>query len=374
MTSGSANRGNYVFAIPNCAIASGCNFQVNQQFGMQPANIQGYQGYPVNMPVANVYPNYPMFQNFQIPSNLVQATPVQVQELSSMPPPRIPIYQMDVHELATWIRDFAKFKHWSEADQYANSFRAKRIDGKKLIGMDNNQLWMQLQIAKLGHRLEILRAVRELRSIRSRCADAMERYHRSYSDSEKSVVSTDHLPCSDQEPQRRRSRKLKGNFRRYGLESDRKACSDVDQYFEPSPSPMYGGIVTPVETPRLLKLAPKGGGKPHSNRASNVYEGETSSNDIVKNQKITTEGHGSDNVQQEKINNSSKVDVPVEKEKPFINLDLPTWDDPMKMNKGRKSTTVTTPIEELTGSNDNAGYQFEENKNEGREKCWLLSE
>jgi len=400
MTSGTANHGNYIFATPNYATTPVCNFPVNQQFGVPAAN---FQGYPVNVPVANVYP---MFQNVQIPGHLVQGTPIQVQQLASMPPPRIPIYHMDVEELATWVKDFANFKQWSEADKYAKSFLKKGIDGKKLIRMTNNQLWMQLQIAKLGHRLEILRAVKELRSMQNRCADAMERYHRyCYSDSEKSVASLDPLPWSDQEPQGRSGRKCRGNIRMHGRESEKTVWSDVDRndYYKPSSSSRFGGTETPNETLRGLKLVSSGGGKTLSNRASDVLEGEAASNEIMKHEKTMLQGPGSDRVQQEKIKNISKVDNPVQKNIPFIDFEKDPWDhrNPMLMNRGRKSTTVTpiaimnrgrksttvtpiaiekpsphpksTPTEEKTDGGDNAGYNFEENKREAKDKFRLPS-
>jgi len=236
MTSGLSNRGKYVPAMQDFATTPGCNFGLNQRFAAPTPNIQGY---PVNMQNVIFYPNYPMYQNLQIPSHLVQNTS-NYRQLPTMPIPRIPIWQVGFDELATWVRDFACFKRWPEAEKYANSFRTKRIDGEKIIGMDSDQLQVQLQITKLGHRLEILRAVRELRSIRNHRAVAMERYGRSYSDTEKSELSswcTDHLPRSGQEPQRRSGRKVSGSIRRHGRQGNKKVLSDVGRKIFSKPSP-----------------------------------------------------------------------------------------------------------------------------------------
>lgn len=82
---------------------------------------------------------------------------------------------MDVEDLAAWVEDFSNFKRWTEADVYAESFRQKGIDGKKVIRLSNEDLKMDLGIARHGDRQEILTAVRELYSSpKARCAAKME--------------------------------------------------------------------------------------------------------------------------------------------------------------------------------------------------------
>jgi len=130
------------------------------------------------------------------------------------PFPKIAIYRMDVEELATWVKDFSNSRRWNEADIYAEFFRRKGIDGEKILQLNANDLREDLGISKLGHRLELLRTIKELCSHpRARCAEQMERWHQivsSYSDSEWSVTSLDNLPKSAPEPDTSSARKLRG--------------------------------------------------------------------------------------------------------------------------------------------------------------------
>lgn len=103
-----------------------------------------------------------------------------------------------------------------------------------------------------------------------------------------------------------------------------------------------------------------GGDKTPINRTSDDFEGKAASNDIVEHERATSKGPGSDKLQQDKIN-ISKVDKSGKKT-PFIDFEKACW-DPMSMNKGRRSKTMTSTPEVSADSNDKAGYQFEENKN-----------
>jgi len=137
---------------------------------------------------------------------------VNIEAPPTTPFPSIAIYRMDVEELATWVEDFSNFKRWSEAETYAESFRRMGIDGEKIVQLDRKDLRDHLGISKLGHRLELLRTIKELCSNpRARCAGQMERWHQivcSYSDSEWSVTSFDNYPKSAPEPDSSSGRKL----------------------------------------------------------------------------------------------------------------------------------------------------------------------
>jgi len=131
------------------------------------------------------------------------------------PFPKIAIYRMDEEELATWVEDFSNFQRWSEAATYAESFRRMGIDGEKIVQLNRKDL-RDIGILKLGHRLELLRTIKELCSNpRARCAEQMERWHQivsSYSDSEWSVTSFDNSPASAPEPDSSSGRKLQGKI------------------------------------------------------------------------------------------------------------------------------------------------------------------
>jgi len=164
-------------------------------------------------------------------------------ELPPTPPfPKIAIHRMDIEELATWVEDFSNFSRWSEAEMYAEFFRRKGIDGAKIVQLNSKDLRDDLGISKLGHRLELLRTIKELyTNPRARCAEQMERWHQivsSYSDSEWSVASFDNSPNSAPEPDSSSGRQLQGNiplgsywsdgdgedYTRHSLRTTLKAC------------------------------------------------------------------------------------------------------------------------------------------------------
>jgi len=165
-------------------------------------------GFPLSYPIMvsgpmhadflyHVYPN--LGRNCQTPL----PPTFNIEPPPTAPFPKIAIYIMDVEELATWVEDFSNFKLWSEAERYAECFRRKGIDGEKIVQLNSKDL-RNIGILKLGHRLELLRTIKELYSNpRARCAGQMERWHQivsSYSDSEWSVTSFDDSPKSAPEP------------------------------------------------------------------------------------------------------------------------------------------------------------------------------
>lgn len=66
---------------------------------------------------------------------------------------------MNVKETAIWLEIFANLKGWKEATTYAQSFKANGIYGKMLTYLTLQTLRSELEILKLGHRLEIIAAI-----------------------------------------------------------------------------------------------------------------------------------------------------------------------------------------------------------------------
>lgn len=344
MPSDPAKNGEFLFAIPNFAGAP-VNLQVNQQAGMPVPNFQG--NLPVCMPIVNFNP---MLQSFQMPGHLFHSIPAQLKQPSAIPTPQIPIYQMDVEDLARWVQAFANFKHWNEADEYAKSFRKNAIDGRKIVRMSNNDLW-GLEIAKLGHRLEILKAVRELCSCpKARCAAAMERYHHrvsTYSDSETSSVSFDTSPLSAPEPPSWSGGRFRRNIRRRGRESDRTSYSDGDREdYVASSGTSSGGMPEPYEITKEQKPVVSRRGKNIENKAFDTYEGQRLLYQKEKDETIVSGGHGSNNLQNLKIDNVRKADNSRDTDPPFIDFSKMPLDGTMQipMTKCRRSEAVTPQV------------------------------
>jgi len=161
---------------------------------------------------------------------------VNMEPLPRTPFPKIAICRMDVEELATWVNDFSILQGWTEADIYAESFRREGIDGEKIVQLNSKDLREDLGISKLGHRLELLRTVKELCSHpRARCVEEMERWHQivsSYSDSEWSVAPSDHSSKSAPEPDSSSGRKPRGRMPLGSYWSD----GDGEDYTRHSPS------------------------------------------------------------------------------------------------------------------------------------------
>lgn len=206
-------RGDFLCVMPKYGVVH--RYQVNQQVCIPALNCQG------SIPTWLV--NTTLYNN-RTPEH-VRGRTAKPYYPTSVSAPKIPIYRMNVEELATWVKYFSNSKGWIEADLYAESFVQKGIDGKKIVRLSNNDLKRDLEIAKLGHRLEILTMVKELHSSpKARCAAQMERYHNtisSYSDSENSVISLDSAPYSAPEPDSWSGREAPRNFLRQDLGKNR---------------------------------------------------------------------------------------------------------------------------------------------------------
>lgn len=115
-----------------------CNTQLNQQDGVSMVN---------GNPMFHQSPGLVKYQS-EKPSQILE--------------PIFPIDTQDAEAVATWVLRLANQRNWDEAEVYAESFRKNKINGPKMVKLSNTDLWKTLNIKKLGHRLEILKAVRRI--------------------------------------------------------------------------------------------------------------------------------------------------------------------------------------------------------------------
>lgn len=73
--------------------------------------------------------------------------------------PPITLCEMNVMETSVWILNIAGLKGWEEARRYSQSFKNYNITGDLLSCLNTQTLRNELEIAKLGHRLEIIEAI-----------------------------------------------------------------------------------------------------------------------------------------------------------------------------------------------------------------------
>jgi len=368
-----ANKGNnYLFAIPNNVGMPVNNFQMNQQVAIPVPNYT--VNHTVGMPVVNFGP---MFQNFQSP------LPAQVELPFPIPIPSTPIIRMTVEEVATWINKFANSRKWEEADKYADSFRRNQIDGKQMVELKNTDLWTNLEIAKLGHRLEILKTIKDLCPLpRARCANLMERstymmerYKRTeliHHESDSTETSFD--GTSAPESRSRSSRKLRRRFTRSGGDSSIAYYSDGD---------------CPGEKTRYQNLSPKELGK----AAGNIFQFDneaqvTPSSRIIKAEAIS--GGVESNQHQQPMMDKTIINKDDHRETapPFIDINKQPLDiDIRPMTRCRISEVVTpavkapsrsispvsnSPCENDIKSQNKPGFNMEKSKNEGIVKKFRL--
>jgi len=132
---------------------------------------------PLGWPIS--YLN-PMVPNFQVANPIVHVVTPRAKKTSQIPEPSMPFDQLSVEHLASWVESLAISKSWEEAEQYVSSFRQKKIDGKRLIKMSTEDLWVHVNINKLGHRLTIVNAVKKLLHLPyARWADVIGRWQKS---------------------------------------------------------------------------------------------------------------------------------------------------------------------------------------------------
>jgi len=73
------------------------------------------------------------------------------------PPTKLSL--MNVEETAIWLEMVATFKGWTEGKVYAESFKTNEVKGHILPYLTVKALRYELDILKLGHRLEIIAAI-----------------------------------------------------------------------------------------------------------------------------------------------------------------------------------------------------------------------
>jgi len=66
---------------------------------------------------------------------------------------------MNAEETAIWVEMLANFKGWTEGQAYAESFKRNGVTGRILPCLTSKALRYELDILKLGHRLEITGAI-----------------------------------------------------------------------------------------------------------------------------------------------------------------------------------------------------------------------
>jgi len=77
--------------------------------------------------------------------------------------PTVPsVHQMSVEQTAGWIQRLAYAKQWEQADEYAKSFIENNVTGLRLLSLTTQSLATDLNIRKLGHRMDIIDAIRDL--------------------------------------------------------------------------------------------------------------------------------------------------------------------------------------------------------------------
>jgi len=77
--------------------------------------------------------------------------------------PTVPsVNQMSVEQTAAWIQTLSYSKQWKEANEYAKSFFENKVNGHRLISLTIRSLATDLNIWKLGHRFDIIDAIRDL--------------------------------------------------------------------------------------------------------------------------------------------------------------------------------------------------------------------
>jgi len=85
------------------------------------------------------------------------------QILGSVWPPKFQpptkLTEMNPEETAIWLEMLANFKGWTEGKTYAESFKRNGVSGPILHCLTSKTLRYELDILKLGHRLEIMGAI-----------------------------------------------------------------------------------------------------------------------------------------------------------------------------------------------------------------------
>jgi len=207
-----------------------------------PVGINYYEN-PGSTPFTQVYQTS---QN-QGPGYYVHYTPPdRGQSVQYSSSPDIPFDKMNKEELAIWVWELASSKGWRESKRYSETFRLNNVSGEQILKMKNETLRDDLNIWKLGHRLEILRSVRELRVSNPHGKTKVERWSSTIpknSDSESSWVPVS-APGSDS------GMKSEQKIRRRPASCDEMPAARV-QVSDSETSVTSGSVTVSVQQPKI---------------------------------------------------------------------------------------------------------------------------
>jgi len=90
-------------------------------------------------------------------------TPILLSQNTQQKHPSFPKLLVDntVDDIAEWICNLAVSKNWGTAASYSELFKQNKIDGRKIVSLQNEDLKNIIRIPKLGHRLAIIKAVKD---------------------------------------------------------------------------------------------------------------------------------------------------------------------------------------------------------------------
>jgi len=123
------------------------------------------EGKDLDLPVSSIFlPEY---------SPMSMRPPVK----KKIPSPETEFEDMSVDQVCNWIGEFGTSQGWCNSDTYTyvESFRLKKIDGRQLVCLTPEDFLEMNMVKKLGHKIAIVRAVKELKNS---AVNVMERYHK----------------------------------------------------------------------------------------------------------------------------------------------------------------------------------------------------
>jgi len=122
--------------------------------------------------------------------------PMKPSVKKKIPPPETELEEMSVEQVCNWLQKFGISRNWCNSDIKANveSFRQLNIDGRQLVTLTPESLRNMNIVWKLGHKLAITNAIKELRNS---TVDVMEKYKKTLDRYKQSSTSE----ASEEKPQ-----------------------------------------------------------------------------------------------------------------------------------------------------------------------------
>jgi len=92
----------------------------------------------------------------------VWSTPIFFSQNTQQKLPSFPkqLVENTVDDIAEWICKLACSKNWGTAASYSELFKRNKVDGRRIVSLQNKDLKNIIRIPKLGHRLTIMKAVK----------------------------------------------------------------------------------------------------------------------------------------------------------------------------------------------------------------------